>query len=871
MKPKLLFRDRDFDMPPELCHAHETVKTDLGLDYVLRAMAREDAVIYSVCETALFTPPETLDDISYRQENLKDALVNARAVRRLYEITEETISRKEKLLFTRLDLPNLTRTVSTAIRLLELYTEMLASLRSAADSHLEGFSSAGFTGFLSLLQREMTDEYFAEVRAHLDELSGRDGVSVRAEFGSYLQGVGYTLVSGNKSKARRAFQRNLSYVLGTEDKAAYKEIERRHDYAVNDAANALAQAAEHLGTFFTLLRHELGFYVGCLNLADTLASIGMKYCVPEMLSAKSFERSYDELFDVGLAVVKGASVVGNALSAKDIRLYIITGANQGGKTTFLRSLGQAQLMAQCGMIAGAKSFVAPICRGVFTHFTKEEDATMQSGKLEEELCRMDEIANRLQPGALVLFNESFAATNEREGSEIHQQIVRALVENDVEVFSVTHLTLFAAAFSGSETTRFLRAQWLENNVRTFKLVPEEPRKSSFDAGLFESVFGDFETGVRKPAFSQPSETGEEKTAEAPDAREGAKKDEVLQTDSADHLSGTGFGEDSDFSFVSERVVRRKQAVKALKSRSVFIVLLLFLLVIPIYTSGRGVKVNTRSPFVIIRNEVFFSHMNSGFIMYKDFSGNNAYTLRNDNCSFLTEDEGLLYYSVIDSRRKGDAADFGVYRVTLWGERWKLTSDAGQYVQAEDNTVVYAFDGDIYSVINFGHKEPEKLTDRSHSAIADLIVFDGRIYYNADSSVCAMNLDGTGHVVLSEDDGVMLCTDGDWLYYINRGDSNALYKIRTDGSEREFLRTDPGVSAGMSVDKGWLYFVNRKNGNRIYRMRTDGYELTRLSKNRTFFDFVPEIRNGLIHYVNVDKGNRLYEMRPDGSAERMVTS
>lgn len=64
---------------------------------------------------------------------------------------------------------------------------------------------------------------------------------------------------------------------------------------------------------------------------------------------------------------------------------------------------------------------------------------MESGKLDEELSRMSGIVDHISSDSMVLFNESFAATNEREGSEIARQIVSALLEKRIKIFFVTHL------------------------------------------------------------------------------------------------------------------------------------------------------------------------------------------------------------------------------------------------------------------------------------------------------------------------------------------------------------------------------------------------------------------------------------------------
>ena len=184
-------------------------------------------------------------------------------------------------------------------------------------------------------------------------------------------------------------------------------------------------------------------------------------------------------------------VVGNDGDADYKDLVIITGANQGGKSTFLRSIGLSQLMMQCGMFVPAEAFCANLCANLFTHYKREEDVSMKSGKLDEELSRMSDIVDHITSNSMVLFNESFAATNEREGSEIARQIVSALLERRIKVFYVTHLYEFAHSFydKGMENAIFLRAERQADGTRTFKLIAGEPLQTSYGEDLYKGIFG----------------------------------------------------------------------------------------------------------------------------------------------------------------------------------------------------------------------------------------------------------------------------------------------------------------------------------------------------------------------------------------------
>ncbi len=488
MKANLMFRDRDFDIKAAPCFGKAALMADLELERVVTSMSRGDETIKAACSAAVFSPLLSREDISFRQSVLMDALENPEPVRKLYEITRDTHKKKSGSWYWLYPSQYLASTFSSAVGLLKIYLEMLGELRGVADESIGGFKSEGFVGLLSMLRRELDNNYLERADEMLEELKDGEGLLVSAKLGGYLQGVDYVLRRKETSHFWRNWVFAPSFSLAPRDDAGAKDMGNRRDRAINDVTNALAQATEHIEGFFNMLRDELAFFVGCLNLRDALSALGMPVCIPTLLPPEREERSFKALYDVSLALAKNESVVGNELLASGKRLYIVTGANQGGKSTFLRSVGQAQLMAQAGMFVGAESFSAPVRSGVFSHFKKEEDKAMGSGKLDEELSRMSALSDNLKSGSMMLFNESFAATNEREGSEICRQITQALIENGIEVFSVTHLYTYAAAFFGNEKTLFLRAERLENGERSFKIVPGEPLHTAFGEDLYRKIF-----------------------------------------------------------------------------------------------------------------------------------------------------------------------------------------------------------------------------------------------------------------------------------------------------------------------------------------------------------------------------------------------
>ena len=515
MKARLMFKDRDFD-PTQLLarrdryrHDYSTalaldhllpwneedLTKDLGIEIVCKTMSGEDQFLFEVARVALVSMVSDVDAVRYRQHVLADCQRNAGVVRELYAIAVDAIDaeRADPFWFS-------TKRTSSilyrGVHVLTMFVEQLKRLMATVDQHAGDFRSEGFSRMVAMLQEELTDEFFASVGDHLRRLEFREGVLVSAELGAGNKGRNYVLRSPNgatQSWIGRFLSekpKGYTFEIDPQDEVGNRTFSDLKDAGLNEVANAVAQSAEHILGFFRMLRTELGFYIGCLNLQAKLSELGEPTCTPVPSSAGERKLSFVGLYDVSLALASRRKVIGNDLNADSRNLCIITGANTGGKSTFLRSLGLAQLMMQVGMFAPAESFSAEVCEGIFTHYKREEDQRMMSGKWDEELKRISEIVDHCNPNALLLFNESFASTNEREGSEIADQIIRALLGRHIKVFFVTHLYSFAARFfdRNARDVTFLRAERRADGTRPFKLVEGKPLETSYGEDVYHQVF-----------------------------------------------------------------------------------------------------------------------------------------------------------------------------------------------------------------------------------------------------------------------------------------------------------------------------------------------------------------------------------------------
>ena len=507
MKALLMYPDRDFDLQQPLPWNEISLREDLELQTLFDAMAGSDEFLLDVCRKALLTAmTNDCNTIIHRQQILKDCLRHPETVREMYNLLVSSLAAARREWWG-LSSHHPSSMLYSSNGLLEAFVGVLRKLRNIGEEHRSSFESAGFTALFAMFTGALSEDYLAEVEQHLSTLQFHNGVQFSAKLGDLNESTGYVLLKPH-GKEPNWFERLIgkrgpgyTYQLDPRDEAGGRIMSDMRSRAISRVARALAQSGDHVVSFFKMLRTELAFYVCCLSLHDALVGMGLPVVIPEPKPPGSRRHKVSGLYDVCLALQMQTRVVANSTNADRKGLVMITGANQGGKSTFLRSIGIAQLMMQCGMFVSAEVFTAEVCPSLLTHYKREEDATLKSGKLDEELARMSKIVDHVRPDSLVLFNESFAATNEREGSEIARQIVTALLEKRVKIFYVTHLHEFARALfeQRNDTMLFLRAERSPDGRRTFRLTEAEPLQTSYGQDLYRRIFLTNTATVEEPA------------------------------------------------------------------------------------------------------------------------------------------------------------------------------------------------------------------------------------------------------------------------------------------------------------------------------------------------------------------------------------
>jgi DNA mismatch repair protein MutS len=454
---------------------------DLNLDQVLASMTagRERYQL----KPLFFAPLHQVAAVHYRHEVLRDlekaeVLEPIRTFAGSMRLMREHLAQVEKLHYQ-------LQKQSWFLDAVEIYCEAVRSL--AAGLAERAPSSRGLRGLCDYLDGYAASDRFTSLVARTSALKDalakvRYAVRINGARVTVSKYAGEADYSAEVEETFARFQQGAvrSYLARLPDYAEMDHVEARildgvaHLYpdVFQDRADFCACHRDYLDATIGRFDREVQFYLAYLEMAERLRGAGLPFCYPQV-SARSQEIAAEETFDIALAnklAPEGGVVVGNDFHlAGPERIFVVSGPNNGGKTTFARTFGQLHYLASLGLLVPGREARLFLPDRIFTHFERAEDIETLRGKFDDELVRVHEILERATSDSVIVMNESFNSTSLSDALVVGTEVMRQILGLGCLGVYVTFVDEIASL---SEATVSMVSQIVPGNPaeRTFKVI-----------------------------------------------------------------------------------------------------------------------------------------------------------------------------------------------------------------------------------------------------------------------------------------------------------------------------------------------------------------------------------------------------------------
>ncbi len=394
------------------------------------------------------------------------------------------------------------------IKVLRADTQNLKSVTVGINLN-ERFEASGI-GIISINNKPFTKSTI--VSHFMDKVSGRDQIQDGNDWkGDYkfdefsaknsIEKLGTSVIPAFSPLALMSIRAVSEAEESTRSITNYMDdiTERMLNQTVKHLRDVLGRYTTLTITDITDLMPEFIYYIRWTEYIESLIDKGFSFCKPCVAKDKDAIESdiymnAQGAFNMKLLEnnsAKPEDVVANNLDFCDEHcMYILTGANRGGKTTITQAIGQLFFMAQGGIYVTGNSFEFSPVDAIYTHFPADEDKTMDLGRLGEECKRFKEIYENATGKSLLLLNETFSTTSFEEGYYIARDCSKAILSKGIRTIYNTHMHKLAYDIGEiNETGGSFRAASLivcsDEGRRSYEVRISPPEGRSYASDIAE--------------------------------------------------------------------------------------------------------------------------------------------------------------------------------------------------------------------------------------------------------------------------------------------------------------------------------------------------------------------------------------------------
>ena len=419
------------------------------------------------------------------------------------------------------------------VQAIKVYIDCMEEFHKLHVSAYGKFKSAGIRKLMDLFEESYNSAHFARIKEEIELISeklatGIKSVTVGINLDDMMRPFEAALIRVDDAhfREKKMFDRflyknipensvdslyssiNKSGGVVESNKALFSELTKVSFDFMKHLNIAFSSFYKVSTDYIIELVPQINYYTGLKKLAERLKYNGLPVCLPEIASMGGRVTHVEDMYDLAFVNKYMASVSKKGKNGKgkdksevalndcvmddNGRIFILTGPNNGGKTTYARGVGICHVLAQAGaFIPGRKAYISP-ADNIFTHFPREEEIGINTSRFTEECKELKVTAENATEYSMVLLNESISSTTPSECIFVAEEILKIL--NDIVVRSIYVTHMFDLAFKADEINQSVKGKSKivsivsgcdEKGDRNYKITKSLPLKSSYAADILK--------------------------------------------------------------------------------------------------------------------------------------------------------------------------------------------------------------------------------------------------------------------------------------------------------------------------------------------------------------------------------------------------